>query len=97
MAYRGKDLAGTNGIPAHDERVYVEVALSGDRLDGHAVRPTSITWPDGRSWRLESARPTATFGREIFGNLVVRYDVTIGRSHRTLWRDGRGWFVKRRL
>jgi len=29
----------------------------------------------------------ATFGREIFDNLVVRYDITIGRSHRMLWRD----------
>lgn len=34
MSYHGKDLAGTNGIPAHDERVYVEVTLSEDRLNG---------------------------------------------------------------
>lgn len=84
MAYRGKDLAETNGIPGHDERVYVDVEFSKDRRDGQSARPTSIIWPDGRSWRLESARPLVTFGREIFNNLVVRYEVTIGRSRQTL-------------
>ena len=37
----------------------------------------------------------ATFGREVFDNLVVRYDIAIGCSHRMLWRDKGEWFVKR--
>lgn len=93
MAYRGKDLAGTCGIPRHDERVYVGVNL-GKGEHGQIVRPVRLVWPDGRSWHVESARPVAEFGREMFGNLVVRWEITIARRTKALWQDQEGWFVK---
>ena len=96
MAYRGKDLAGTNGIPLHEERVYVQVTMSDDKGSGRAVMPARLTWPDGRSWRIASASLVASYGRELFGNQVDRYDVTIARKRRTLWHDRGGWFVCRK-
>ena len=95
MAYRGKDLAGTCGIPRHGERVYVEVEMARS-LGSPLSRPVSITWPDGRSWQVDGARPVAEFGREAFGNLVTRWEITIGRHITTLWHDKEGWFVRPR-
>ncbi len=43
MVYCSKNLAGTNGIPAHDERVYIEVVFVKDRFESQAARSTSIT------------------------------------------------------
>ena len=94
MAFRGKDLAGACGIPLHEERTYVEVEMGGDGSGGQIVSPVRLMWPDGRSWRLESARPVAEFDREVFGNLVTRWEVTIGRGTKVLWHDRDGWFVK---
>lgn len=93
MAYRGKDLAGTCGIPRHEERTYVKVELGGGQ-NGQIVRPVFLTWPDGRSWRIASARPVISYGRERFGNLVTRWEATIGRSTKVLWHDRGGWFVR---
>ena len=95
MAYRGKDLAGTCGKPRHDERVYVDVKM--ERSLGSPIsRPVLITWPDGRSWRVAGGRPVAEYGREAFGNLVTRWEVTIKSRIKTLWHDKNGWFVKPR-
>ena len=93
MAYRGKDLAGTCGIPRHEERTSVQVEMGGGE-NGQIERPVRLAWPDGRSWRVASARPVAEFGREVFGNLVTRWEVTIGRATKALWHDKGGWFVR---
>lgn len=43
MVYCSKNLAGTNGISAHDECVYIEVVFAKDRFESQAARSTSIT------------------------------------------------------
>ena len=95
---RRHSLAGTNGIPTMPERAYVEVELKRTDLDPdeRGVIPTKIIWPDGRSWAIEGVRGRQEFGREIFGNLVLRYDITVRRQSKTLWRDKTGWFVRAR-
>lgn len=92
---RRHSLAGTNGIPAMNERAYVEVELKRTDLgpDEHGVTPARIIWPDGRSWAIEGVHGKREFGREIFGNLVTRYDITIRRRIKTLYHDKTGWFV----
>lgn len=95
---RRHSLAGTNGIPAMDERVYVEVDLERTDLgrDEHGTRPARVRWHDGRSWEIEGVFARQEFGREIFGNLCTRYDITIRRQNRTIWHDKTGWFVRAR-
>lgn len=52
---RRHSLAGTNGIPAMDERVYIEVDLERTNLgrDEYGTHPVRIHWPDSRSWEIE--------------------------------------------
>mgnify|MGYP007003878421 FL=1 len=37
----------------------------------------------------------SAFGRAIFGNLCVRYDVCIARQRKTVWWEHGDWFVER--
>lgn len=94
---RRHSLAGTNGIPAMDERVYIEVDLERANLgrDEYGTHPARIHWPDGRSWEIEGVFSRQDFGREIFGNLCTRYTVGIRRQTKTIYHDSTGWFVKR--
>lgn len=90
---RRHSLAGTNGIPAMNERVYIEVDLERTDLGPgeHGTRPARIHWPDGRSWKIEGVFSRQDFGREIFGNLVTRYTVGIRRQTKTIYHDKTGW------
>ena len=103
---RRRSLAGTNGIPTEAERVYVDVDADelglyawhkdARQVDFSRVRPYRVHWPDGRFWDVEGVFSKREFGRAIFGNLCVRFDVGIkGRSHALYWEAGR-WFVRRR-
>lgn len=93
---RRHSLAGTNGIPAMDERVYIEVDLERTNLgrDEYGTRPARIHWPDGRSWEIEGVFSRQDFGREIFGNLRTRYTVGIRRQTKTTYHDSTGWFIR---
>ena len=96
MRQNRHSLAGTNGIPLEEDRVYVEVECGhGDELNPYEY-PVRLTWPDGRSWGISASNLERTYGREIFGNYVERYDITIRRKHRTLWRERGRWFVRRK-
>lgn len=94
---RRHSLAGTNGIPAMDERVYIEVDLERTNLgrDEYGTHPVRIHWPDSRSWEIEGVFSRQDFGRKIFGNLCTRYIVGIRRQTKTIYHDSTGWFVKR--
>lgn len=97
--YKGPDLAGRCGIPDHGERTPVAVeTVGGGQLAAEAM-PRVITWSDGRRFLVKGVSARCEFGREVFGNLVVRYLVEVGSYHsiRELWYDMReGWFVRRR-
>lgn len=103
---RRHSLAGTNGIPAESDRVYVVVDADGldlyawhkdvRKVDFSRVRPRRVHWPDGRYWDVEGVFSKREFGRAAFGNLCVRFDVGIKRRSRQLfWEDGK-WFVRRK-
>lgn len=90
---KGKNLAGTCGIPAMGERLYVSVLY--DRgVEGRGLMPRRITLPDGRSWEVGSILSRREFGREIFGNLVICFEVGLRRGSMTVWYDDTGWFVR---
>lgn len=86
---KGKNLAGTCGIPAMGERLYVSVLY--DRgVEGRGLIPRRITLPDGRSWEVGSILSRREFGREIFGNLVICFEVGLRRGSMTVWYDDTG-------
>lgn len=95
---RRHSLAGTCGIPVMGERVYVEVDAESDEaaIGEEGLRPVRIHWADGRSWKVERICGRREFGRRIFGNLCVRYEVVIRTRPKTLWHDKTGWFVRAR-
>lgn len=95
--YRGKDLAGTCGIPLECDRVYVEVECAPRGLYERADVPLRLIWPDGRSFPIRSTARHVEHGRAAFGNLVERFDVFIGKSDevRTVWRQDGRWFVRK--
>ncbi len=74
--YRGKNLAGTCGIPLECDRVYVEVECAPRGLYERADVPLRLIWPDGRSFPIRSTARHVEHGRAVFGNLVERFDVT---------------------
>lgn len=93
--YKGKDLAGTCGIPLECDRVYVEVECAPRGPYERADVPLRLIWPDGRSFPIRSTARHVEHGRAAFGNLVERFDVFIGKSEkvRTVWRQDGRWFV----
>lgn len=93
--YKGRDLAGTCGIPLECDRVYVEVECAPRGLYERADVPLRLIWPDGRSFPIRSTARRVEHGRAAFGNLVERFDVFIGKSEkvRTIWRQDGRWFV----
>lgn len=91
--YKKHSLAGTCGIPREAERIYIEVDKTSDDRDGFPADPRIIHWPDGRSWHVESIYCRRGFGRAIFGNLCVRFDVCIARQRKTVWWEHGDWFV----
>ena len=95
--YRGKDLAGTCGIPLECDRVYVEVECAPRGLYERADVPLRLIWPDGRPFPIRSTARHVEHGRAAFGNLVERFDVFIGKSDevRTVWRQDGRWFVRK--
>lgn len=93
--YKGRDLAGTCGIPLEYDRVYVEVECAPRGPYERADVPLRLIWPDGRSFPIRSTARRVEHGRAAFGNLVERFDVFIGKSEkvRTVWRQDGRWFV----
>lgn len=85
----------------HKEKVYVKVTSETDKT-GYVV-PTSITWADGREYRIENVkdfRPADTVGSDLSGDC---YTVVIKGQMKHLFyehldrhfngRHGR-WFVE---
>ena len=95
--YRGKNLAGTCGIPLECDRVYVEVECAPRGLYERADVPLRLIWPDGRSFPIRSTARHVEHGRAVFGNLVERFDIFIGKSDEvsTVWRQDGRWFVRK--
>lgn len=94
MIMKKHSLAGTCGIPTDAQRIYIpEDANGADDPDHGPSDPVTIHWLDGRSWKVESIYARQEFGRAIFGNLCVRYDVCIARQRKTVWWEHGDWFV----
>lgn len=51
---RGKDLAGTCGVPLECDRVYVEVECASRSSTSASTFPLRLTWPDDRSFPIRS-------------------------------------------
>lgn len=96
MIMKKHSLAGTCGIPTEDRRIYIPVDVNGtDDPDRGPSDPVTIHWPDGRSWQVESIYFRSEFGRALFGNLCVRYEVCIAKQRKTVWWEHGDWFVER--
>ena len=91
--YKKHSLAGTCGIPIEADRIYIEVDKASDDINGFPADPRIIHWPDGRFWVVESIYGRYDFGRAIFGNLCVRFDVCIAKQKKTVWWEHGDWFV----
>lgn len=93
--YKGKNLAGTCGIPLERDRVYIHVDCAARGANDDIDVPRRIIWPDGRAWPIRSTARHTTYGRAIFGNLVERFDIFMGQAGdiKTLWRQDGSWFV----
>ena len=98
MQVQRRFLAGRCGIPSEFDRMYVQVdtVRDGGALASITERPVCIHWPDGRSWAIDSVYNRREFGREVFGNLCVRWSVRIGCSRRELFWEHGGYFVAKR-
>lgn len=86
-------LAGTCGIPAEEDRIYVKVDAAEDARFDIVSWPKRIYWNDGRSWEISSVNSRNEFGRADFGNLCVKCEVRIGRCLKTIWWEHGQWFV----
>lgn len=86
-------LGGTCGIPAYGDRTYVGVLVM-VHADG-MMRPRRIIWQDGRWWDVLRVTETNRWGREGWGNVVIEFEVELGRRgclRHVFWEGGR-WFV----
>ena len=92
---KGKDLAGTCGIPLHGDRAAVAVECAPRGVYDAIDAPTRLIWPDRRSCPIRSTIRRTTHGRAVFGNLVERFGVIMGHNGeiKTLWRQDGQWFV----
>ena len=86
-------LGGTCGIPAYDDRTYVGV-LAMTFSDGK-VLPRRVVWQDGRWWDVLRSTEVGRWGRPDWGNVVVEYEVELGRRGctRSLFLEEGRWFV----
>ena len=82
MIMKKHSLAGTCGIPTEDRRIYIPVDVNG-------------TDDPDRGPQVESIYFRSEFGRALFGNLCVRYDVCIAKQRKTVWWEHGDWFVER--
>ncbi len=91
-------LAGTNGIPLPDQRVYLRVIAETDE-EGY-MRPTQIVWPDGRRFDVSSTTLVRTLGRWERGTYTLAYELVFKRKNgqearRNVWWERGRWFCKR--
>ncbi len=71
------------------KRTFVQV--DSERTESGEVLPGTVTWPDGRSWRIDRVlHSCASPDGEYEG---IRYTVIIGRAERYIYRAGRAWYV----
>ena len=75
-----RSLAGTNGIPRRDERVYLHVIS--EASERGEIRPTAVIWPDGRRFEIASSVVLRQFGRWELGTLCVCYDSQKGEKEK---------------
>ena len=93
MAYRQRrrSLAGTNGIPLEEERVYI----AADTCDP-SLMPMTLYMADGSQRSVRRLISRREYGRDFLGNLCVGLIVDInGRNECIWWEDGR-WFARKR-
>lgn len=91
-------LAGTNGIPLSDQRVYLRVIAETD--ESGYMRPTEIVWPDGRRFSVASTTLVRTLGRWERGNLTYAYELVFKRRNgtevrRDVWWERGRWFCRK--
>lgn len=82
-----KSLAGTCGIPREHECVCVRVFdKTGSDVRLHSGRiPKRAIDPGMAAWEVGAISCGRKFGRELFGNLCVRFAVTVRGVQKTLW------------
>lgn len=98
--YRHHSLRGTCGIPTKSQSILVEVELDPpqDGLDsGSLPTPIAITLPNSQRIPVVSAYSTYTYGRALFGNLIIMWDVCIKANRRErhlFWEQSSDtWFI----
>lgn len=94
---RKRSLAGTNGIPLEKDRVYADDVILeglGGAFSGRGF-VGRVVLSGGEVWNVRSILSRREFGREIFGNLVVRYSLKVGGGSKDLWWEGGRWFSRK--
>lgn len=71
-------------------RNYVEVECL--HLENGAVVPRSITWRDGRAWKITRVVHSCSSSDNEFEG--IRYTVLIGRAEKYLYQLGSQWYVE---
>ncbi len=92
-----KRLGGTCGIPAYDDRTYIGVLVM--VYEDGMMRPCRVVWQDGRHWDVIRSTQLNRWGRDDWGNVVIEYELEIGRRgclRHVFWEGGR-WFVRGRV
>ena len=92
-----RSLAGTNGVPQMDERLYLRV--ESETSEEGETRPLAVLWPDGRRFEVSSSAVLRSLGRWELGTLCVCYEVTLRRgrrldARRIIWWERGRWFTR---
>ena len=72
------------------DRIFVEVECK-CYTDG-SVRPSRITWPDGRAWSITRTLHISEPAEDEFEG--IRYTVLIGSAVKNIYRIGSTWYVE---
>ena len=94
-----RSLAGTNGVPLPEERMYLRVVAETD--EAGETRPLAVLWPDGRRFDVASSACVRNLGRWELGTRLAAWEISFslkGRREvrRILWWERGRWFVARR-
>lgn len=71
-------------------RTYVEVECL--HLENGTVVPKSLTWRDGRVWKITRVVHCCSASDHEFEG--IRYTVLIGRAEKYLYQLGSRWYVE---
>ena len=71
------------------EKIFVQVKSK--KTDNGEVIPLSLSWTDGRTWKIDRViHSCSSLSGDFEG---IRYTVIIGNEERYIYRTGHDWYV----